>query len=178
MGMRQEDGNQGERDYRARHEDVPAFDVIGFTKIVRSGGELYEEARNDGRWQVLKSIAGDAKTTYGVATVDKDCSKGSYRYTLGVKAPVDQSRDTGLYDDLFSIHIARSGWIILSLEHFGAQYGDFWRDDPYKLVNRLGWVFDSAVGLHIDAFPPSYASDHDAMEFMMPVRPARESPGR
>ncbi len=59
------------------------------------------------------------------------------------------------------------------LEDFERQYGQFWQDDPYQLVKKLGCVFDASVGLHIDVYPPSYASDHDGMEFMMPVkRPA------
>lgn len=33
--------------YEKRHE--PSFSILGFTKFVKSGGELYDEARSDGR---------------------------------------------------------------------------------------------------------------------------------
>lgn len=170
------EGSEKITGYKARYQELPAFDVIGFTKIVESGGELYREVRSDGRWQVLRSIAGDDGTLYGVASLDKECPKGKYRYTIGVKVIADHAREADLPENLFSIHIKPSGWVIFSLAQ--AQYGDFWRDDPFKLVNKLGWAFNTAVGLHIDAYPPSYAADDasledDSEEFWMPVRPPR-----
>lgn len=168
MGIPQAEDSQAQVGYRTRYQELPAFDLIGFTKIVKSGGELYGEVRSDGRWEVLRSIAGDDKTIYGVASLDKDCPKGSYRYTLGVKAPADAR----LPKDLFSMHIKPSGWIVFELESFVAQYGKFWGDDPYKMIKKLGWDFNSRLGLHIDAYAPSYSSDSDPMEFMMPVRRA------
>ena len=167
------DDGQVQVRYKTRYEELPSFDLTGFTKIVESGGELYEEVRSDGRWEVLKSFAGEDRRIYGVASFDKHCPKGRYRYTVGVKASADDFNDTRLYEDLFSIHIRQSGWLIFMLEDFERQYGQFWQDDPYQLVKKLGCVFDASVGLHIDVYPPSYASDHDGMEFMMPVkRPA------
>lgn len=156
--------------YKTRHEKLPALDLVGFTNIVRSGGELYSEARQDGRWDVLRKIAGDDRTIYGVASLDRDYPKGRYRYTLAVKASAGQFENASVRDNLFSIHIEESDWLFFEIEHFEAQYGKFWRDDPYDLTTRLGWAFNTEIGLHIDAFPPSYSSDDDSMEFMMPVR--------
>jgi hypothetical protein len=42
--------------YRVRYQELPAFDLTGFTKIVESGGEVYKEVRADGRWEVLKTL--------------------------------------------------------------------------------------------------------------------------
>ena len=170
VGAQQNNDQQGDIGYKTRYQDLPAFDVTGFTKIVKSGGELYDEVRRDGRWDKLKSIAGDDKTIFGVASLDKHCPKGSYRYTVGIKAKAETTHGPRLDEDLFSIHIREATWLIFVLEDFKKQYGEFWRDDPYRLIGRLGWVFDSAVGLHIDAFAEPYASDHDGMEFMMPVK--------
>ena len=156
--------------YRTTYQELSAFEVTGVTQIVVSGGELYGEVRSDGRWEWLKRIAGEDKTIYGVASFDKECSEGRYRYTLGVKAPAGPLRDAWPDSDLFSIHVRPSGWVVFALEDFAAQYGVLWRDDPYALVRKLGWEFNSAVGLHIDAFGPCYESDHGGMEFMMPVR--------
>ena len=66
------DDGQVQARYKSRYEELPSFDLTGFTKIVESGGELYEEVRSDGRWEVLKSFAGDDRRIYGVASFDKD----------------------------------------------------------------------------------------------------------
>jgi len=156
--------------YKTRHGRLPAFELVGYTRIVRSGGELYSEARKDGKWEVLREIAGEDKTVYGVASSDKECPKGRYRYTLAVKASADKLENASVHVNLFSIQIQESEWLCFAIEHFETQYGRFWRDGPYDLTTRLGWAFNSEIGLHIDAFPPSYSADNDSMEFMMPVR--------
>jgi hypothetical protein len=161
--------NQSPVAYKTRHERLPAFELVGFTKIVKSGGELYSEARQDGRWDVLRTLAGEDGTVYGVASRDEECTKGHYRYTLAVKAAADKLEESSLRDSLFSIQIREAEWIFFAIEDFEAQYGRLWRDDPYKMIAKLGWAYNSEVGLHIDVFPPSYSAESDSMEFMMPV---------
>jgi len=175
--MSHTEDNKALTGFSTRCERLPAFDLTGFSKIVESGGEVYDEVRSDGRWEVLRNIAGDDKTIYGVASYDKDAPKGRYRYTLAVKEPTeDRARNAGLGDSLFSIHIRESEWIVFTLENMTTQFGKLWQDDPYNLVKKLGWEFNPVVGLHIDVYPPSYSSNDDCMEFMMPVRrPANSS---
>jgi hypothetical protein len=157
--------------YKTRYRELPAFDLVGFTRIVESGGELYDEVKSDGRWQRLKTIAGYNKTIFGVASLDKECPKGKYRYTIGVKAKAEFLEKPSLWDiDLFTIHIKQASWLIFTLESFIKQYGQFWHADPYRLVEMLGWTFDRSVGLHIDIFVEFYASDQDGMGFMIPVK--------
>ena len=170
MSANQQHDEQAKMDYKTRYQELPAFDLIGFTKIVESGGEIYDAVRSDGRWEKLKTIAGDDKTIFGVASSDKECPKGKYRYTVGVKANAESLEKPRLDSGLFSMHIKQAGWLIFTLESFSKQYGKFWSDDPYRLVEMLGWSFDRSVGLHIDAFAESYTSDQDGMEFMMPVK--------
>lgn len=148
---------------------LPEFDVTGFTKIVASGGEQYGEVRSDGRWEVLRELGGDDKTIYGVASQDKECPEGRYRYTLGVKAPVMSGVAPDTQASLFTIHIPGSEWVAFKLDSFQDQYGELWGANPYKLIQDLGWEFNSAVGLHIDAFAPSFSAESDPMEFWMPV---------
>jgi len=167
--MSHTEDNKALAGYSSKYQRLPAFDLTGFTKIVESGGELYDEVRSDGRWEVLRNIASDDKTIYGVASLDKDCPKGRYRYTLAVKASEDHVRNACLHDSMFSIHIRESEWILFTIQ-YSTQYGKFWQDNPYDLVKKLGWEFNPVVGLHIDKFPPSYSSDDDCLEFMMPVR--------
>ena len=157
--------------YRVRYQELPAFDLTGFTKIVASGGELYDEVRADGKWEVLRTLGGDDMTIYGVASFDKECTKDHYRYTLAVKSPLaERLAEADRHGSLFKLHILESEWLVVELEHFMRQYGVFWQADPYALVQKLGWSFNSRVGLHIDMYGPSYSSDDDAMEFMMPVK--------
>jgi hypothetical protein len=155
--------------YPTRYLKLPEFDVVGFTKIVQSGGEQLEAVRGDGRWKTLRDMAGSAGMIYGIASLDRQCPKGYYRYTVGTLAQREHSSSTDNGDELFTIHVAESGWVVFELADFDAQYGALWSDDPYRLVKRLGFSFNRAVGLHIDAFGPSFASGSNSMEFLMPV---------
>jgi predicted transcriptional regulator YdeE len=157
-------------DYQSREVSLGAFDVAGFTKIVASGGEQYEAVRGDGRWEVLRAFGGGGQTICGVASHDPACGEGRYRYTVGVKATLDEVQQAGFEGDLFSLHIPASQWVIFALESFAAQYGRFWGDNPYQLIADLGWDFSREVGLHIDVYAPSYTSDDQGMEFWMPVK--------
>jgi len=163
--------------YSTRTMVLPEFDVTGFTKIVASGGEQYGEVRSDGRWEVLRELGGDDKTIHGVASQDKECPEGRYRYTLGVKAPVMSGVAPDIQASLLTIHIPGSEWVAFKLDSFQDQYGELWGANPYKLIEDLGWEFNSAVGLHIDAYPPSFSAEGDPMEFWMPVRRPRASTG-
>ncbi|MBM3240181.1 hypothetical protein FJZ31_28180 [Candidatus Poribacteria bacterium] len=84
MNVNQQDDKQANVDYKTRYQELPAFDLIGYTKIVESGGELYDAVRSDGRWEKLKTIAGDDKTIFGLASLDKECPKGLYLKTDNV----------------------------------------------------------------------------------------------
>lgn len=48
-----------------------------------------------------------------------------------------------------------------------------WRDDPYKMMGKLGYEFntkDYSVGLHFDAYPPDYDPEtNPTMEFWITV---------
>ncbi len=155
--------------YSPRLLSLPAFDVVGFSSLVTSGGAQYEAVRGDGRWEVLRQIAGDDETIYGVASHDPSAPEGHYRYTVAVRAAGSHPEAAGVPEELFAMHIGATDWVVFSLKCFSAQYGHFWTDDPYSLVRRLGLAFNNEIGLHIDVFPPSFASDADSIEFMMPV---------
>lgn len=158
--------------FRTRYEKLTAFDLTGFTKTVKSGGEQYGAVRSDGRWEILRDIGGAGDNViYGVASSDDQCPSGRYRYTVAVKAPAGQFAHTPPYGDVFSMHIPESEWLVFELESFAAQYGKLWQGDPYKMIQKLGWDFNADAGIHIDAYAPSYISDDDCMEFWMPVKP-------
>jgi predicted transcriptional regulator YdeE len=169
VGAEQQRGGETDIGYPVRCERWPAFDLIGFTKIVSSGGEQYDAVRGDGRWEVLRRMAGADQRIYGVASHDAECPEGRYRYTVAVREPAGPCAR----DDLFPIHIGESEWLVFTLTHFGRQYGAFWQDNPYALTRKLGREFNRAVGLHLDVFD---ASEDDSMEFWMPVLAGKEGP--
>ncbi|MCL2508631.1 MAG: GyrI-like domain-containing protein [Oscillospiraceae bacterium] len=144
---------------------LEAFNIIGFTKIVPSGGELYDEVRTDGRWQTLQSMNAADKNIYGAASHDRKCSEGHYRYTLGVRHDKSYTANP-LHDALFELRVKKSDWIVFTL-NFEQEYGAFWGKNPYAMIKELGYDFNKGVGLHIDVFSESY-NGHE-MEFWMPV---------
>jgi predicted transcriptional regulator YdeE len=154
-------------EYPSRCQTLPSFDLAGFTMCVTSGGAMYDAVRGDGRWDELRRLGGDDPTIYGVASHDPACPEGQYRYTMAVRT----ADLTACRDDLFRIHIPASEWVVFSLSCFVRQYGEFWQASPYQLIKALGREFNRPVGLHIDVYAPSYASDEDPMEFWMPVAP-------
>ncbi|MCU0520646.1 MAG: hypothetical protein MUF84_08145 [Anaerolineae bacterium] len=158
--------------YRTTYQEWPAFTITGVSKIVGSGGEVFDAVRRDGRWEALQRLGGDDATLYGVASYDKAATQGAYRYTLGVKDVAVAAGALLGGEALFSIPIQQAGWLVFELYSFSAQWGEFWHDDPYRLVQEVGWVFDTRVGLHIDVFTTAFVSEHDAMAFMMPVKRA------
>jgi hypothetical protein len=158
--------------YRTVCQECPAFTITGVSSITASGGELFDAVRREGRWEALRRLGGDDATIYGVASFDKAGSQGAYRYTLGVKDAVATPDELLGGEALFSLSIRQAGWLVFELDDFAAQWGKFWRDDPYRLVQELGWVYDARVGLHIDVFPPTFVTEHDPVAFMMPVKRA------
>jgi hypothetical protein len=146
--------------YEKRHES--AFSVLGFTKFVKSGGELYDEVRSDGRWDRLKEMAGEDKHIYGAASDDKGCPRCFYRYTIGIRG--DGTHDG---EELFPIHVKESDWIVFKID-FDKDYCNFWSKDPYKMIGELGYRFQNDVGLHLDVYDEHYTGQE--MEFRMPVR--------
>lgn len=158
--------------YRTKYQEWPAFTITGISSITASGGELFDAVRRDGRWEALRRLGGEDATLYGVASFDQAASQGTYRYTLGVKDAPVAAGDQLAGEELFSLPIRQAGWLVFELDDFAAQWGQFWRDDPYRMVQELGWVFDARVGLHIDVFPLAFVSEYDPVSFMMPVKRA------
>ena len=145
----------------------PSFDIIGFTKIVNSGGELYDEVRQDNKREILKSLNVKNKKLYGVASHDAECTEGKYRYTMGVKKDENYVEDKKYKEQLFTINIKESDWIIFMMD-FENEYGKFWGNNPYQMIDEIGFKFNDSVGLHIDVFGEDY--NGHKMEFWMPIK--------
>jgi len=143
-----------------------AFDIIGFTKVVHSGGELYNAIRADGRWDALHGMNPCDKTIYGVASHDDECYDGCYRYTFGISKD-EHFKENPLYaETLFPFRVIESDWIVFSLD-FLRDYGAFWQADPFILIDQLGFHFNNSIGMHMDVYKENF--DGHEMEFWMPV---------
>lgn len=66
--------------YRTTYREWPAFAVTGISRIVASGGEVYDAVRRDGRWEALRRLGREGATLYGVASFDKAASQGARRF--------------------------------------------------------------------------------------------------
>jgi hypothetical protein len=147
---------------------LSSFEIIGFTKIVNSGGEMYDEViQKKEKWEILKNMNPKNKNVYGIASMDKECSEGKYRYTMGIEKDENYIENKIYTDQLFKMSIKESTWIIFSLD-FENDFGKLWENDPYKLIGEIGYSFNNAVGLHIDVFTENY--DGHKMEFWMPIK--------
>ena len=146
-----------------------SFEVIGFTKITQSGGEVYKEIRNGEKWELLKKMNEKDKTIYGIASMDKECPEHFYRYTIGIKKDDGYSLNGEYKNNLFLYQVKESNWIIF-LINFSTDYEKIWRNNPYKMLNKIGYDFNSNVGIHdhIDVFKEDY--DGHEMEFWMPIK--------
>lgn len=132
MESKQPQTTQSGVGYPTRCEKLSAFDLVGFTKIVESGGELYCEARSDGRWEALRNVDGGGQTIYGVASHDNACPKGRYRYTLAVRVPPERLGSARELGELFSLHIEESEWVVFSLECFGGAVREVLAGQPLR----------------------------------------------
>jgi len=147
--------------------DMSSFDIIGFTKIVKSGGELYDEIKSSDKWEGLKRLNSKDKNIFGIASMDKECPEGYYRYTMGIKKDENFLEDNEYNNQLFSFLVKESSWIIFSID-FEKEYGEFWGKEPYKMIEEIGYGFNNSLGLHIDVYGEDY-NGHE-MEFWMPIK--------
>ena len=164
--------------YEKRH--VSAFDVIGFSEMERSGGKLYSEIREDGRWEILKAMNSNNKTIFGIASDDacpESCDRRTdiclsgrcYRYTMGITNDESYIANPA-YSELFKFHIKESDWIVFKFDENNG-HGELWGNDPYKMIAELGHEYNSDLSIHIDVWHDKYTGEHDGInsEFWMPI---------
>ena len=98
---------------------------------------------------------------------NEDCrnSCDKFRYMMGI-ANDENYIPNPLYKDLFNFHVKKSDWIVFILD-FKKEFGMLWSKNPYKLVEELGYKFNSDLAIHIDVFSENF--NGHMMEFWMPV---------
>ncbi len=86
---------------------------------------------------MIVSQTGSRVAIYGVASTDSHAPSGHYRYTVGVKATEARQSEARRPDDMCSVHIPASDWLVFR-SNFANLFGQLWQDNPYQLVTQLG----------------------------------------
>ncbi len=174
--------------YKVKIWTRKAFRVFGFTMFVprgRSGRVVipafYSDVIADGRLAKLTAASTVRPWVLGLGSWDPECEQYDHRYTICIEetAHTDYSQLAKEYS-LFTKQIGASDWMCFELTM--KAYGQLWKDDPYKMMGKLGYEFhgapDYSLGVHFDAYPPGYRfavdpADHDTqqpMEFWISVK--------
>jgi len=157
----------------------PAFKVTGYTLLVPPQldemiPQFWSQVTNDGRLELLKNASSTRPWVLGLGSWDPECGKKGQRYTICIEA-TEYTDFTSLAakHPLFTKEIGASDWMCFQTAQ-QVYEGRFWKDDPYRMMKKLGYLFhasDLSLGLHFDAYPPDYdLVHHSAMEFWLTVR--------
>jgi hypothetical protein len=166
--------------YRVKIRKREAFNVTGYTIIVPPGPpgrvrQFWKDVGTDGRLEKLTKASSIQPWVLGLGSWDPECEKGGQRYTICIEETehTDFSRLSEEYR-LFTKEIGASDWMCFELVE-SVYFERFWRDNPYKMMGKLGYQFhtregDYSVGLHFDAYPPGHDPEKNpVMEFWITV---------
>ncbi len=173
--------------YRVKIWTREAFRVVGFTRLIPAGRKgkgmvpaFAGEVIADGRLAKLTAASAVRPWVLGLGSWDPECEPNGQRYTICIEETehTDFAHLAREYS-LFTKGIGASDWMCFELVE-DVDDGRFWRDNPYKMMGKLGYGFhdrpgDYSVGLHFDAFPPSYRHGESAdaqqrIEFWITVK--------
>lgn len=162
--------------YRVKVMRKPAFQVTGYTVICPPNGEdplikdLVEAITTDGRLESLKQAAG-TPWVLGLGSWDDECQPRGMRYTMCIEE--NQHTDLSGLLRQYPIHsqaFEACDWMAFEMPRARFDSGQFWQDDPYKMLRVLGYRFHLRVGVHFDAFPLEQAEQTEpGMEFWISV---------
>lgn len=156
------------------------FVISGYTVIVPPGqrgtaliGEFWSEVMADGRLGKLIYDSSVQPWVLGLGSWDPECPKHGSRYTICIEE-TEHTDFTAVSREypLFTKEIGDSDWMCFEIPKMQL-YERFWKDNPYKMMQQLGYQFhtgDFSVGLHFDAYPPNYDAElNPGFEFWITV---------
>jgi hypothetical protein len=160
--------------YRVKIMPKPAFRVTGYTIICPPDAEgpiikdFVSAILADGRMQTLVQASDVAPWVLGLGSWDEECQPRGMRYTMCIEENqhTDLSgllRQYPLHTDTFEA----CDWMCFEVPRERFDSGQFWQDNPYKMLRDLGYRFHLRVGVHFDALPPN--ADERPMEFWISV---------
>jgi predicted transcriptional regulator YdeE len=166
--------------YKVKILKRDAFKVTGFTLIVPPGRrgvdmipQFWKDVASDGRLGKLTQASSIRPWVLGLGSWDPECEKHGQRYTICIEE-TEQTDFSHLAEEhaLFTMEIGATDWMCFEMTH--AQFeARFWRDNPYKMMPKLGYQFNMSgygVGIHFDAYPPDYdPNKNPTMEFWITI---------
>jgi hypothetical protein len=155
--------------YNVRIWNRPAFVIRGYTLIAAPGRrgdvqirEFWNQVKGDGRLEKLKGASMVRPWVLGLGSWDPECPKHGQRYTICIEETKSTDFSTVSPEHpLFSMEIGASAWMCFDIPNMQL-FDQFWKDDPYKMMQPLGYQFNTGgfnVGLHFDAYPPEYDAE-------------------
>ena len=162
--------------YRVNILHKPDFQVTGYTLIVPPGQDnqliprFVDDLMADGRLDSLQKASSVPAWVLGLGSWDEACQPGGVRYTVCIEESqyTDLSRLKERYP-LFSQRFEACDWMCFEIPPQRSD-GDFWKDDPYRMLTALGYRFHLKVGVHFDVYPSEdYEKTHPGRQFWISV---------
>lgn len=167
--------------YQTYAVERAAFRVTGYTLLVPAKASpglipgFWDQCASDGRLERLQACSSVPTPLLGLGSWDPECEPKGHRYTVCLEETehTDLSGLAADYD-LFTKQIGASHWLrfIVPWEQY---LGRFWKDNPYKMMGKLGYDFysgDDTVGLHFEAYAPGFSDrPDDVVDFWITVVP-------
>jgi hypothetical protein len=166
--------------YNVYIRNRPAFVIRGYTLIAAPGRrgdaqirDFWNQVKADGRLDQLKSASSAPPWVLGLGSWDPECPKHGQRYTICIEETEHTDFSTiSTQHPLFTMEIGASEWMCFDIPSL-QRFDQFWKDDPYKMMQPLGYQFNTGgfnVGLHFDAYRPDYEPElRPGLEFWITV---------
>ena len=166
--------------YTVKIWEREAFHIVGYTLIVPPGRKgagmipkFWDEVAADGRLAKLTNAEPTRPWLLGLGSWDPECEPHGQRYTICI----EQTPHTDLLSlapdpQFYTTEISDTAWMCFELTE--KQFLErFWRDNPYKMMVKLGYAFNTAgfnTGLHFDVYPPEFDRETNPnMQFWITV---------
>ncbi len=172
------EGSEEITGYKVKIIPKPTYQVTGYTLIVEPGQESNMVAQfmaklaTDGRLETLKKASSIPTRILGLGSWDEACQPGGMRYTVCLEenAQTDLSRLLKQYP-LHTEAFEACEWMCFEIPRGEMGMEQFWKDDPYRMLQALNYRFHLRVGVHFDVYPPDYdARNNSCMEFWISVQ--------
>jgi predicted transcriptional regulator YdeE len=168
--------------YKAKIMHRPTFKVTGFTLLVQPNsdqqiGQFWQQIMTDGRLEKLRAASSVRSWVLGLGSWDPQCErKGGSRYTICIEETKHTDfSELALDYPLFTKEIDETDWLCFEMTE-SKFFERFWQDDPYKMLQQLGYKFHTGnfnLGLHFEAYSREIDDDsrtNPDMEFWITVK--------
>jgi len=158
--------------YKTKIRRKNAFQITGYTLIVPPQSDrqvtprFWGDVIADGSFEALANTSSVQPWVLGLGSWDPECEPGGQRYTICIEETeyTDMSHLSGKHP-LHTQKFEACDWMCFEMPN-----EQLWRDDPYRMLRKLGYRFHLRVGVHFDAYPPgSHLERNPAVELWISV---------